>query len=150
MQTTSDGRRRSGDSEGLGGLHQVLASVVAALVLLQAVLAGQSSRLFGTMGIGVHGTVANVIFVLVLADLAVAWRAGVSRPQLGVLAALFVAIVAQTGLGYAGRTSLGAAAWHIPTGVAIFGLAVTSLTLSLVHGPDRQAVEQRPAAPGRS
>lgn len=117
----------------------MLAGVVAALVLVQAVLAGQSSRLFGTMGIGIHGTVANITFMLALANLAVGWRAGLSQLQLGVLAALFVGIFVQTGLGYAGRTSLDAAAWHIPTGVAIFGLAVTSLTLSLVNRPERQA-----------
>jgi len=35
----------------------------------------------------------------------------------------------QIGMGYAGRTSLGAAAWHIPNGVAIFGLAVYNVTL---------------------
>lgn len=133
----SDGRQPSGS---LGGLHQLLAGVVAALVLLQAVLAGQSNRLFGTIGIGIHGTVANIIFALALANLALGWRARVSRTQLVVLAALFAVILAQTGLGYAGRTSLDAAAWHIPTGVAIFGLAVTSFTMSLANRPDRRAV----------
>lgn len=134
----SDGLESSGRLEGL---HQLLATVVAALVLLQAVLAGQSSRLFGTIGIGIHGTVANVTFMLALANLAVGWRARLTRPQLGVLAALFATIFVQTGLGYAGRRSLDAAAWHIPTGVAIFGLAVTSLTLSLVNRPDRQVAQ---------
>lgn len=121
-------------------LHRLLTSLVAALVLLQAALAGQSDRLFGTIRISVHGTVANVILVLVVANLGLGWRAGARGAQLAVLVALFVAVSAQTGLGYAGRTSLDAAAWHIPTGVAVFGLAAASLTLSLVGKPARPAI----------
>jgi hypothetical protein len=36
---------------------------------------------------------------------------------------------AQIGLGYSGRETLEAAAWHVPMGVTIFGLAVYQMTL---------------------
>jgi hypothetical protein len=35
-----------------------------------------------------------------------------------------VLVTAQIGLGYAGRESAGAASWHVPNGVIIFGLTV--------------------------
>ena len=35
--------------------------------------------------------------------------------------------LAQVGLGYVGRETSQAAAWHVPTGVAIFGLACYQL-----------------------
>jgi hypothetical protein len=89
----------------------------------------------------VHGQIANVVFLLVLANVALGWRAGVRGARFVVLAALVVAVSAQTGLGYAGRTSLDAAAWHVPTGVAVFGLAVASLTLSLRDGTGRPALQ---------
>lgn len=111
--------------------HLLVVALVAVLVLVQAALAGQSDRLFGTLAIGVHGQVANAIFVLVLVNLGLGWRAGVRGARFVVLAALVVTVSIQTGLGYAGRTSLGAAAWHIPTGVAVFGLATASATLSI-------------------
>lgn len=121
--------------------HRVVIVLVAVLVLLQAVLAGQSDRLFGTITIDVHGQIANVIFLLVLANVALGWRAGVRGARFVVLAALVVAVSAQTGLGYAGRTSLDAAAWHVPTGVVVFGLAVASLTLSLGNRTGRPALQ---------
>lgn len=96
--------------------------VLAALVLLQAVVAGQAT--FGDWDIEVHGWMGNGSFALsvVLLGLALASRA--PRRSVLVAAALTVALFAQVGLGYAGRTALGAASWHIPLGVAIFGLAI--------------------------
>ena len=47
-------------------------------------------------------------------------------------------MVAQTGLGHARRTSPEAASWHVPLGVAIFGLAVAhavTATFGLQRGP---------------
>ena len=38
---------------------------------------------------------------------------------------------AQIGLGYVGRETAEAAAWHIPNGVLLMGLAVAHLTLIL-------------------
>jgi heme A synthase len=76
----------------------------------------------------VHGVVGNVTFAFALAMLILAWRAR-QRPATTVAAVLVVLISAQIGLGYSGRDSLEAAAWHVPMGVTIFGLAVYLLTL---------------------
>jgi len=105
-----------------------LAIVVAVLVLVQAVLAGRA--LFGSWSITVHGVVGNATFALaaVLAVVAAVTRAG--RHAVAVAVALAVVLTAQIGLGYAGRDSVDAAAWHIPNGVLAFGLAVHQLTLA--------------------
>lgn len=84
--------------------------------------------LFGGWSITVHGVVGNVTFLFALAMLVVAWRAR-QRPATTVAAVLVVLISAQIGLGYSGRESLEAAAWHVPMGVTIFGLAVYQMTL---------------------
>ena len=114
--------------------HRLVAIGLAGLVLSQAVAAGQAT--FGDWEIEVHGWMGNASFALglLLLVLAVASRAG--RVAVGTAAALVVAMFAQVGLGYAGRTALGAASWHIPLGVAIFGLAVCNLTLLAVRPAD--------------
>jgi len=105
-----------------------LAIVVAGLVLVQAVLAGRA--LFGSWSITVHGVVGNATFALaaVLAVVAAVTRAG--RHAVAVAVALAIVLTAQIGLGYAGRDSVEAAAWHIPNGVLAFGLAIHQVTLA--------------------
>ena len=106
----------------------------AALVLVQAVLAGRGW--FVDLGlIEVHGWVGNVTFLGAIAQAALAfagWRGGALGRAEVVLGALLVAlIVAQLGLGYSGRESAGAASWHIPNGVLIFGVDAATLALAL-------------------
>lgn len=105
-----------------------LAIVVAVLVLVQAVLAGRV--LFGSWSITVHGVVGNATFALaaVLTGVTVVARAG--RHAVAVAVTLVIVLTAQIGLGYAGRVSVEAAAWHIPNGVLAFGLAAHQLTLA--------------------
>lgn len=123
-ESTGAGRR-------LASAHVALAATVALLVLAQAVIAGRSDRLFGTWSITLHGVIGNVVFVVVLADLVVLAIGRASRAALVTTSLLTLVVVAQIGLGYAGRERLGAAAWHVPNGVAAFGLAVWSLSLAL-------------------
>lgn len=111
------------------GAARVLAAVIVALVLVQAVIAGRSNRLFGSWNIGLHGTLGNIVFALAIANLAVVARRRASRGLVVTAAALVAVLTAQLGLGYAGRDSLAAAGWHIPVGVAAFGLAVWNLAL---------------------
>lgn len=110
------------DTTRVARAHRIGAEVLAALVLLQAVVAGQA--LFGDWSIKVHGYLGNASFTLgvILLGLAVAGRS--DRVRLALTAVLVAAMFAQTGLGYVGRETLGAAAWHVPLGVTIFGLAV--------------------------
>lgn len=105
-----------------------LAAVVALLVLVQAVLAGRA--LFGSWSITVHGVVGNGTFALAAALAFVAGVGRAGRHAVGVAVALAMVLTVQIGLGYAGRDSVEAAAWHIPNGVLAFGLAVHQLTLA--------------------
>ena len=105
-----------------------LAILIAVLVLVQAVLAGRA--LFGSWSITVHGVVGNATFALAaaLAFVAVVTRLG--RRAVTIAVGLAVVLTLQIGLGYAGRDSAEAAAWHIPNGVLAFGLAIHQLTLA--------------------
>ncbi len=96
--------------------------MLAALVLAQAVVAGQA--LFGDWSIRVHGFMGNASFVLGLVLLGVAVVGRADRARLLLSAVLVAALFAQTGLGYVGRETAEAAAWHVPLGVTIFGFAV--------------------------
>lgn len=119
-------------------LNRKLALIVTVIVLAQAVIAGRSNRLFGSWDIGLHGVLGNIAFAASAALLAAvsvaALRGGTDprpdRQQLFAAIALVLVLSAQLGLGYAGRESLDAAAWHIPSGVLAFGLAVWNLTLA--------------------
>ena len=123
---------------GLVTPYKVLAALTAALLLVQALLAGRGWFL-DTDLIRIHGYVGNAVFLAVVlqAGLAVALGArGSLRTQLLVVAgAIVVLSVAQIGLGYGGRESGEAAAWHIPNGVLIFGLTAYHLALLPRLGP---------------
>lgn len=106
-----------------------LSLVIAALLLLQAVLAGRSEVLFGSWDIEVHGMVGNGLFVLVVANLAIAVLRRATTAELTVAAALGMLTFAQVGLGYVGREQLEAAAWHVPNGVLLMGLGAYQIAL---------------------
>lgn len=97
------------------------------LVLVQAGLAGQF--LYKDSGlVSAHRVVAEFLPLLSLALLVLSWvqnKASVALPrgEFAVSLAVFVLVVAQTGLGFIGRSQPGIAAIHIPLGVLIFGLA---------------------------
>lgn len=112
---------------GLALAHRLVAWAIPALVLVQAMLAGQ--HLFDGQSITLHGILGNVTFALTVLGVVLA----VVRRQPGLVFALAVALVAltfaQVGLGYVGRETLAAASWHIPLGVAIFGLSTYQLAV---------------------
>ena len=108
--------------------HRVVANLLAVLVLLQAVVAGQAT--FGDWEIELHGWMGNGSFALGVLLLGLAAGAGIGRPSVLAAGALAGALFVQVGLGYAGRTELSAASWHIPLGVTIFGLSIYILTLA--------------------
>lgn len=115
---------------GVAAARRALAALVVAIVFAQAVMAGRSNRLFGSWDIELHGTLGNIGFTASLALLAVVALGRLGRQPLLAAVVLVVALTAQLGLGYAGRNSLDAAAWHIPNGVLAFGVAVWNLTLT--------------------
>lgn len=112
---------------GLVLVERFLAHAVALLVLIQAMLAGHSNKLFGGINIEIHGFLGNATFTLIVVELVLAMVVKVGTARLAVLGALTVLSVAQTGLGYMGRSSLDAAGWHIPLGVLIFGITVYNI-----------------------
>lgn len=110
------------------GAYRGTAALLALLVLVQAIIAGQAT--FGQWDIEVHGWLGNASFAVGLVLLGLTTAAKPDRTTVVVAVALVVAMFAQVGLGYAGRTAAAAAAWHVPLGVTIFGLAIYHLTLS--------------------
>ena len=116
-------------------LQRAAAQLIVALILIQAFLAGRF--LFGGWTITVHGIIGNATFAVaaVLAVVAVVRRADVVAVLTPVALALL--LTAQIGLGYSGRTSLGARAWHIPSGVLSFGIAVYLASQRGADSPSR-------------
>ena len=114
--------------------YVVTAWLFVASVLVQAFLAGRG--LYDDIElIDVHGMVANVVFLLALAQVVLAFlatKASAGRQMLiGVSAVLLVLTVAQIGIGYAIEDERGLGAWHILNGVTIFGLATAHGVLAL-------------------
>jgi hypothetical protein len=102
--------------------YRVTVWLLALGVLANAVIAGRT--LVGEWDILVHGIIGNGVFVLSLVALVLALLTGAGRATVVVAGLLVVLVFAQVGLGYSGRESLDARAWHVPNGVAIFGLAM--------------------------
>jgi len=107
--------------------HRVYVYVMPVLVLVQAALAGQ--HLFEGSSISVHGILGNVSFALTVVGVVLALVRRCEAVVFFVAVALLAMAFAQVGLGYVGRETLSAAAWHIPNGVAIFGLTTYQLAL---------------------
>jgi hypothetical protein len=108
-------------------IHRAVVIAMPLLVLVQATLAGQ--HLFeGSDVIEVHGILGNVTFALtVLGVMATFVAVRGDGVAFAVAVALMALAFAQVGLGYVGRETTAAAAWHIPVGVTIFGLATYQL-----------------------
>ena len=70
---------------------------------------------------------ANIFFLVVVVQLLLTvllkFRGPFGRQLLMMNVILLVLTFVQIGLGYAGRETAQAAAWHIPNGVLIFGLS---------------------------
>lgn len=99
-------------------------------VLIQAVLAGQ--HLYEGSDIGLHGHLGNASFVLSVLVVLAAWRGDIDRRLFWIALVVVVLCFAQTGLGYVGRDRTGAAAWHVPLGVTIFGLGSAQAAAALL------------------
>lgn len=128
----------SGNS-AINGVFKGLSAVTAALVLLQAVLAAQGfwrASEFPNL-LNVHGIVGNLLFLLVIAQAAIALygttRGGIGRNVAILNLVILGLVVLQIGLGYTGRSSATAVSWHVPNGVLLFGLAVLNATLVLTR-----------------
>jgi heme A synthase len=106
-------------------LYRWVAAILAAMVFVQALLAGQGWFVDPGL-IQIHGLAGNATFivVIVLAGLAFATRRLRAGLDLGLVTIALILVIAQIGLGYAGRESASAASWHVPNGVLVFGLSI--------------------------
>ena len=103
-------------------VYKGAAVLFGALVLLQAFLAGRGLYKDYDL-IDVHGLVANLVFLVAVAQVVLAFLVVGRGAPLLLGGALVLLVVVQIALGYAGRDSGEAAAWHIPNGVLIAALA---------------------------
>lgn len=103
------------------GVQRALAGAITVFVLVLAVIAGRS--IFGPWNIEIHGWIGNGVFVLAIANLAVAIARRATTAELTVAALIGGLTFAQIGLGYVGREQLEAAAWHVPNGVLLMALS---------------------------
>ncbi len=110
--------------------YQGTSLLLITAVLIQAVLAGRGWFLDGDV-IKIHGYVGNATFLLTIALAMLGLAATRSIRVVLPLALLVILTTAQIGLGYAGRDSATAAAWHVPNGVLIFGLSVLAAVSAL-------------------
>ncbi len=110
---------------------QLVAGLVALLILVQATLAGQFTYKEPSLK-DVHAIVGNVLFMLALLQLALAWfTRDAWRYRMVIWSAILVLlIVAQIGLGYGSRDNVDSAAIHIPVGVFLFALSSIIAMLS--------------------
>lgn len=118
---------------------RVVSWVVVVGVLAQAVLAGQGW--FGGQQalFGLHGGIGHGVLLLATVLALACWVIPGARVAAIVASLNVVALLGQTGLGYAGRRGgLGlASSLHVPLGVAILGAAVAVAVLLAVHAlPD--------------
>jgi hypothetical protein len=127
---SADGRAGSSTARWL----RWLAGATALLVLVQAVLIGRGFFADAPSLVLRHGETGNLTFLAAIALVVLAfvgWRRGnLGLRPLVVSLLLLVLVVAQLGLGYVGRESGEAAAWHVPNGVLIFGLTVALFGLA--------------------
>lgn len=111
-----------------------IAALMAVLVLVLATLAGRFLML-GDRVIETHGYIGNFVFLLAVANVGVtvAQRGSGADFALAVGIALFV--FAQVGLGYVGRETAEAAAWHIPNGVLLMALTSVQVATTRRRSP---------------
>ncbi len=100
-------------------------------------------------GIELHGFLGKLLFAIAVVMVVLSFMTQTRGVVVGHAVAFAALCFAQIGLGFVGRETIEAAAWHIPNGVLLMGLAVAHLSLVL---PGRNLGQPRPSAmtPSRS
>jgi hypothetical protein len=109
--------------------YRLLAGLSVVVVFVLAVMAGQSATLFGTWDIEVHGFVGELLFAVAVVMAVLSFLTQTRGVVVGHAVAFAALCFVQVGLGFLGRETREAAAWHIPVGVLLMGLAVAHFTL---------------------
>jgi glucose uptake protein GlcU len=121
----SDTTTPTSTRSGAAVAHRAVVIALPVIVLVQASLAGQ--HLFEGSSISLHGILGEVAFALTVVGLVLTIVRRSEGPEFFLAVALMALSFAQVGLGFVGRDTSAAAAWHIPLGVTIFGLACYQL-----------------------
>jgi hypothetical protein len=112
---------------------KLVSALTVVLVLLQAFMAGRGVYIDHDL-LKDHGYVGDVTFISVVLQCILVARMGIPNPLrnrlLGLNVLLLILVTIQLALGYNGRDSSTAAAWHVPNGVLIFGLACFNMALA--------------------
>lgn len=103
-------------------IRTALAGVIAVIVVALAFLAGRFLFL-GDLVIELHGYIGNTVFLLALISLGLGLVDKADGGQLAVAGLIALLTFSQIGLGYVGRETADAAAFHIPNGVLLMGLS---------------------------
>jgi hypothetical protein len=108
----------------------VVAWIVPLGVFAQAVLAGQGWFLDPSL-FALHGGIGHGVLLVSAVVATFAWLLPTSRTTATLATLTALALIGQTGLGYAGRRGelAVASAAHVPLGVAILGLSVVVAAL---------------------
>lgn len=111
---------------------RIVAPLVTLLVLIQAFFAGRG-MFINTSQLDIHGGIGNATFLVVLVQTVLVFLAGfrgrARTVMVSVSVLMLILVIVQLGLGYSGRDSSQAAAWHVPNGVLIFGLTIGMTSL---------------------
>ena len=132
VSTVDTGQQSSGTSSILTSL-KVTSALLALGLLVQAWL-GSTGFFQGEPDlVNAHEMLANVFFLVALGQVILAFlamRQRVATRNLLIISTLIlVAVVVQIALGYSGRESNDAMAWHLPNGVLLMGLCTTSAVM---------------------
>jgi cytochrome b len=122
-------------SRGLISAFKGICHLVTLLVLVQAMLAGLFISGEEIDAVDIHEMVGNLLFMAVVVQLILGFLVrDWSRFGLWIwVLLLLVMVIAQTGLGYAGRDETLPVAIHVPLGVFIFGFAMLISVLASIE-----------------
>jgi hypothetical protein len=124
---------------GLLKAYRALATLSAFTIVVMAYLAGHSNRLFGTGSITLHGVLGEILFAVAVVMVVLSFLTQTRGVVVGHAVGFAALTFAQVGLGFVGRETLEAAAWHIPNGVLLMGVSVAHLYMVLPTRPAADA-----------
>jgi len=113
---------------------QAISALLAIGIVVQAFLGGSGFLQNRPTLVDIHEMVGNVVFLLAVAQLAIAFmgmQKGLVPRGLVIASAIVVVLeIAQLGLCYSGRESLDARVWHLPNGVLLMGACTWAAALA--------------------
>lgn len=127
---------------GIGMAFKWISAVLAVMVPVMAFLAGQGFFNAKPEWINRHGDIGNVLFLVAIVQLVLAFmlyqKKLVSMNLLGLNVLIVIAVAGQIGLGYSGteNNSGTAVAWHLPLGVAIMGLTTINAVIAWLRADE--------------